>query len=210
VVAGTVSVQENPPSAEVVVPPPVQAIALPPQVKENVEPPAKPVPVAVTEVPTIPLVGARTRWAVTVKTAVAEFVPSVAATVWVPAAAVGIVNVQLKLPTLLVESDPDVQLRTVVTSQVNVMVPSPAKPVPVTVAELPTKPLAGARRRLGVTVNVAVAVFDEPSVPVTTWAPATAAGTTNVQVKLPEAEEVHVARRPAPGFQVSVTLELPA
>jgi hypothetical protein len=75
---------------------------------------------------------------------------SVAATVWIPAVAVaGTVNVQLlKLPLPLAVQD----VETLLPSKVKAMGAFGAKPLPLTVALLPTAPALVARLRAGLTV----------------------------------------------------------
>jgi hypothetical protein len=136
----------------------------------------------------MPLVGERTRFGPTVKVCVgAVSGPSVAFTVCAPAAAAGTVKTQVNAPTLEVVREPEVQVRTVETSQVRVTETVPPNPVPVAVTELPTVPLVGERLKLGMTVNPAVPAFDALSVAVTVCSPAMLGGTTNVQVNPPTA-----------------------
>jgi hypothetical protein len=66
---------------------------------------AKPVPVAVVVLPTIPVMGLRTRTAPTVNEADALFVPSEATIDWAPWGTAGIVTVQVKLPVPSEEQD---------------------------------------------------------------------------------------------------------
>jgi hypothetical protein len=132
---------------------------------------AKPWPVTVTVVPTGPLEGDSEIVEMTVNEALALLEEaSLAATVWAPMTAGGTVKVQVNAPALEVVIEPCVQV-TVAVSKVSVMLEDPAKPVPLTVTELPTAPLAAERLIDGTTLNVAAAEFVEASVPVTVWLP---------------------------------------
>ena len=102
--------------------------------------PAKPVPVTVIEVPTVPLVGERVMLEITVKLAVALFEDaSVAVTTCDPAVSAGIVAVQLNVPVPLVVVLPQMLLAAE-PAMVTVMAEVAAKPVPVTVVVEPTMP----------------------------------------------------------------------
>jgi hypothetical protein len=74
--------------------------------------PSKPVPVTVTEVPTIPLDTESVMWGSTVNAADASFVPSLATIECVPATEAGTVNPQLNVPVAVVDSEPDVHVET--------------------------------------------------------------------------------------------------
>ena len=145
---------------------------------------AKPVPDAVTGVPTGPKVGDRVRLAVTENGAEAELLEaSVAATVSAPFGASGTVNVQVKVPVANKVHDAGI------TAAINLMVIGGvgAKPFPVAVTTVPTGPLVGERVRLAVTVNSALAVMCPASSTSVNSGPFGAGGTVNVQVKDPEA-----------------------
>ncbi len=122
-----------------------------------VEVAAKPVPDAVTVVPTVPLVGLRAREVSMLKFAVAEFDDgSVAVTMCAPFADVVAVMEALNEPTL----DDVIALGDVgwiVPSYLMEMLDAPAKPVPDTETLVPPMPLEGVIVMNGTTVRVAAA-----------------------------------------------------
>jgi hypothetical protein len=71
--------------------------------------PSNPVPVAVTEEPTMPLDVERVMWGSTVNDAVPEFVRSLASRRWEPATAAGTVKAQEKSPDEPAVREPEVQ-----------------------------------------------------------------------------------------------------
>jgi hypothetical protein len=123
---------------------------------------------------------------VTLKVACAELPePSVTATVWFPAVALlGTLKVQDpllgRLPLVLVEHVPEIVR--LLPSQVAVTVLEAANPEPVIATPLvPAAPELGVSTMAGVTVKVAVGAL-VPSLAVTVWLPATAAGTVKEQL----------------------------
>jgi hypothetical protein len=151
--AGTVNVALNEPTEFVVTVVGAVVCATPSNLMVIVEEAAKPVPVTVTVVPTLPLVGLRVMKATMLKVAVATCVDaSVTVTVWAPFVEVpGTVNVALKDPMLLlviVEGD----VGCVAPSYLMVMVEEAAKPDPDTVTVVPPIPFAGLRVIDGLTV----------------------------------------------------------
>jgi hypothetical protein len=106
--SGTSNVQVRSPRLSVLEP--VQTTGLASQVTVNSARPSKPVPVTVTEAPTVPVEMERVTWGSTVNRAVAVFVPSLAFNVWEPATEAGMVKAQLKAPAALEVSDPEVQV----------------------------------------------------------------------------------------------------
>ena len=132
-----------------------------------VEEGAKPAPVTVTVVPTGPCCGLNANDDVTVNVADALFeLESVAVTTCAPATEEGTTKVAVKAP----KADVVTVAGTVVCAaplNVIVMVEEGAKPAPVTVTVVPTRPEVGDRAIDGVTVNVADAVFELESVAVT-------------------------------------------
>jgi hypothetical protein len=152
---------------------------------------AKPLPVTVTVLPTEPLEGVRVIEGSTVNAVLADRDSAVTVTVWAPAGSAGTVKeVPLNAPLLLVDVVPDKV--TVVPSKVAVNVWLAGKLDPDTVATVPTGPWAfdGLVMLIDgvLIVYVALALFVEASVTVTTLAPRGPFGTENVTpVKLPVA-----------------------
>jgi len=143
---------------------------------------ANPVPLAVTVVPTAPLVGLSVRLAVTVNPAVAVFdEPSVAVITGSPNTPAVTLNVQPENPPVLFVVHVNFEPRLAFAVVVNVIDELTANPVPLAATVVPTGPLVGVSVSLAETVNVAVAVFAEPSVAVTVCAPNAPAVTLNVQ-----------------------------
>lgn len=162
---GTVNEQLTSPTALLVA---EQRVPLGFQLIVTLAVPAKPVPVAVTEVPTWPLVGAMETSGRIEKVAVAELAvgeaESVPVTVWLPATACGAVKLQEKLPREFVVA---VHRVAPPGDQLTVTAEAAANPKPVAVIEVvPTTPLVVPSVRLGSTFNVALAVFEALSVAV--------------------------------------------
>jgi hypothetical protein len=149
VAIGMLKEQEKPPvDVEVA----VHMVAAGVQLTVIPEPPAKPVPVTVSAVPTGPLVGESEIVETTVNSAVAVFEEwSVALIVWLPITAAGTVKVQTNVPFEWVVIEPWVQV-TALRSNATVVAELPANPVPVTVSVLATAPLEAERTILGLTV----------------------------------------------------------
>lgn len=168
--------------------------AVPPlQVSVTAELPANPVPLKVTTVPAGPEVGWSTRFASTVKTVAAAFpFASVPVNVYGPFAVDGIVNPQLKLPTLLVVDEQAAPL-----THVTFTFDLPAKPVPLKITGEPTTPEVGVAVRRGVTLNFTVAELKFASVALKVYEPAVLAGILKVQLNAPEELVVVVQAIPA-------------
>jgi hypothetical protein len=127
-------------------------------VKTIVRDTAKPAPVAMVLLPTIPLVGANARDWSTVNVAGSELTPSDAPMVCVPCGTAGIVTVQEKFPLAS-----DVQLEAAsVPPRVNVIVADASNPVPVALVMLPTIPTVGLSEYSATTVKL-VDAFSSPS-----------------------------------------------
>ncbi len=135
-----------------------------------------PAPVTVTKVPTGPWVGDTVIvGAVTVNVAVAVSAGTLPTslpdrtTAYAPTATDGTVNVHVKVP--VAEVVWDVQVWVAGVAPLNVIVPIVVRtenPEPVTLTDMPKRPLMGDRTIVGlVTVNVADAVFELASVAVT-------------------------------------------
>lgn len=208
--AGTVNEQEKKPVAFVVA---LQRARAPgAQVTEVTSAPPNPFPIAVEVDPTTPTAGASARLETIVNVLVAELDDaSVAVTEWGPATAGGTWKAQVNDPVAPVTSEPLVHTRPMLGAvQVRPTFEVPANPVPEAVVLLPTIPLVGLRTSFAVTVNEVVAKSLAASVPVTVWAPLTAAGTTKEQLKSPVGFVVEVHRVAPPGDQETVTAELAA
>jgi hypothetical protein len=183
--AGTANPQVKPPEASVVNDPePHDAICVVANVRVIPARAAKPVPVAVTELPTEPEVGLTVSFAVTVYVVEAVTLePSVATTDSAPFGVAGTWMVQAvpevpgKLPD---ESEVHVEA-TDAPLNVNAMDEEAVKPVPVAVVWVPTEPEEGETARVAVTKKFAVPLF-EPSVAVTCSVPCGTIGTLNVQL----------------------------
>ena len=112
------------------------------------------VPDTVTREPTGPVIGLRLMPGVSVNVVDAECEKaSVAVTVWGPPVPAGTVSDAVNAPIVLV-----LELPIAMASKVTVIAEEPEKPVPVTVNDEPTMPLAGVKVMKAVTVNEAVAV----------------------------------------------------
>jgi hypothetical protein len=120
-----------------------------------VEEAAKPVPVIVTVVPTLPVVGLVVMAEIMLKVAVPVCDDaSVAVTVWAPFVEVpGTVKVAVNEPRLLLVTVVGV-VGCVAPSYLILIVEEEAKPVPDTVTLVPPIPFAGLREIAGVTVKV--------------------------------------------------------
>ena len=118
-----------------------------------VEEEAKPVPVIVTVVPTLPVVGLVVMAEIMLKVAVPVCdEPSVAVTVWAPFAEVpGTVNVAVNEPRLLLVTVVGV-VGCVAPSYLMMIVEEAAKPVPDTVTVVPPIPFEGLSEIAGFTV----------------------------------------------------------
>ena len=186
--AGTANVQLKLPELDVTFEPAVHVrVVVTSHVSETLLVPAKPVPVRVGWLPTMPLVGETVRSESTVNVVEAVFDDaSDAETVCAQWTAYGTLNEQPNAPVPFVAR---VQTETaLVDANVTVIEDPEAKPLPSTVTELPTIPWAepgAVISRLAETENEADALFDDPSVALTVWLPCVAGGTANVAVKLP-------------------------
>ena len=175
---GTVKTQTNPPVAFVViVVPPLnvpdeqltKVSELPENVTVTVFDSENPVPVNVTELPTVPWVGfTAITGVVTVNVPVAAGPPTSVAVTVVPDVPPGTTNVQVNAPALFVVREPLVQLAIVTESKTSdASVVDTEKPVPDTVTVEPRGPCVGDTVIAGVvTVNVPVAVPPAMSVAV--------------------------------------------
>lgn len=145
---------------------------------------AKPLPVTVICVPTVPVVGVMLIWATTVRVVVAVLVPSETVTVCAPAAMPGMVKLifwKEPLPSVVGAAGLVV---TVLESTLTVIGAVAAKPVPPTITVAPGLPEAGVSVILGPTVKVAPAE-PYPSCARMVWGPSDDCGMLRLALKPP-------------------------
>jgi hypothetical protein len=156
------------------------------------EPAAKPLPVAVTALPTVGPDTESSRFGVIVNVARALFAPWLAVTWCRPEEPAAMTSGQENVPSRDV-----VAVQRVVPEGESVRVTSElaAKPEPLAERLAPTMPLTEEREIDGVTVNVALATsgLAPPSFAVMVWVPATAVGAAKLQAKTPAEEVVTMA-----------------
>jgi len=166
------------------------------QVTVTVDVPAKPLPVNVRTVATVPVDALRVSAAVTRTLALAESLDgrSVAVNAWEPVVAAGTVTAHEKLPAALVAA-----VQTVPPLHETVADAEAAKPVPTNVSGAPTGPEGDVTESLAVIENETLAVLPEPSVAEYACTPELPAGIAAVQANPPEPVDVWVQSVTPPG-----------